>query len=57
MEMKKSDERQVTFATPDVTYKVRKNRTLQNTGSSDEENTRQGFYDKPSSELKAMENL
>ena len=57
MEMKKSDERQVTFATPDVKYMDRKNRTLQNTGSSDDENTRQGYYDKPHSELKPMENV
>ena len=28
MDMKKSDERQVTFATPDVKYMDRKNRTL-----------------------------
>ena len=55
--MKMQDERQVTFATPDVTLKSRRQQNThnQNAISSDDENTRRGISAKNSSDMRVTE--
>ena len=53
--IKMQDERQVTFATPDVTLRSRKRSFHQNGVSSDEENTRRGMSERARSEIQASE--
>ena len=56
--MKMQEERQVTFATPDVTLKNRRSQNIhhQNAVSSDDENTRRGIIlRKSSSDMRVTE--